>query len=130
MKTRALQVATLLLCACPASQTKLGGDTAVGNAAEPLKVELTQDQETEVAPGLKVTLKSVMYTHATDKTGRSVNDSFMQLDVTHDGKTESVTLTRLFPDGPVFTKVAKVQLAIDYVDAYHQPSTGAVLVMR
>ena len=120
---------TLLFAACPASQTKTEGVTTVGKTSEPRKVELVQDQPAEVAPGVSVTLKSVMYTHATDKTGRSVNDSFMQLEVMRDGKTEAITITRLFPDGPRFTAVAGVQLAIDYVDAYHQPSTGAVLVL-
>ena len=119
----------LLLAACPASQTKTEGIAPVGKATEPRKVELVQDQPADVAPGVSVTLKSVMYTHATDKTGRSVNDSFMQLEITHGGKKEAITITRLFPDGPRFTAVAGVQLAIDYVDAYHQPSTGAVLVL-
>ena len=129
MRRIALLGITLLFAACPASQTKAEGATTVGKATEPRKVELVQDQPVDVAKGVSVTLKSVMYTHATDKTGRSVNDSFMQLEVTHDGKTEALTITRLFPDGPRYTTVAGVQLAIDYVDAYHQPSTGAVLVL-
>ena len=119
----------LLLAACPASQTKTQGVTTVEKTTEPRKVDLVQDKPTEVAPGVSVTLKTVMYTHATDKTGRSVNDSFMQLEVTSGGKMEAITITRLFPDGPRFTTVAGVQLAIDYVDAYHQPSTGALLVL-
>ena len=117
----------VLLSGCPASQ-KPEGVTPVAKNTEPRKVELIQDKSVDLGSGVSVTLKSVMYTHATDKTGRSVNDSFMQLEVTKDGKTENVTITRLFPDGPKFTTVAGFELAIDYVDAYHSPSTGAVLI--
>jgi hypothetical protein len=95
---------------------------------EPRRVELVQDTPVEFAKGVRVTLKSVLYSHATDKAGRSVNDALMQLDVTRDGKTEKVTLHRLFPDGPDWLTVAGLSLGIEYVDAYHQPSTGAVLV--
>lgn len=128
MRIHALVGITLLFSACPASQTRTEGVTAVGKNSEPRKVELVQDKPVDLADGVSVTLKSVMYTHATDKTGRSVNDSFMQLEVTQAGKTETITLTRLFPDGPRYTNIAGLSLAIDSVDAYHQPSTGAVLV--
>ncbi|MBL8920364.1 MAG: hypothetical protein JNJ54_15965 [Myxococcaceae bacterium] len=97
---------------------------------EPRRVELVQDQPVELAKGVRATLKSVLYAHATDKTGRSVNDALMQLEVTRDGKTEKVTLHRLFPDGPDWLTVAGLSLGIEYVDAYHQPSTGAVLVRQ
>jgi hypothetical protein len=128
MRLHALVAITLLFSACPASQTRTEGVTAVGKSAEPRKVELVQDQPVNVGDGVSVTLKTVMYSHGTDKSGRSVNDAFMQLEVTQAGKTESVTLTRLFPDGPRYTTVAGLSLAIDYVDAYHQPCTGVVLV--
>jgi hypothetical protein len=128
MKRTALVGITLLCCACPASQTRTEGVTTVGKNAEQRKVELVQDKPVNLGDGVSVTLKTVMYSHATDKSGRSVNDAFMQLDVTHEGKTENVTLTRLFPDGPRYATVAGLSLAIDYVDAYHQPCTGAVLV--
>lgn len=123
MRMNAL-VAALVFSTGAVAQTRDGGTPV----AQTRKVELVQDKTVDLGSGVKVTLKSVMYTHATDKTGRSVNDAFMQLDVTHDGKTENVTVTRLFPDGPVFKTVAGLQLAIEYVDAYHQPSTGALLV--
>lgn len=97
---------------------------------EPRRVDLVQDKPVELAKGVRATLKSVLYTHATDKTGRSVNTALMQLEVTRDGKTEKVTLHRLFPDGPDWLAVAGLSLGIDYVDAYHQPSTGAVLVRQ
>jgi hypothetical protein len=120
-------LAMVVLSSCLASQTKAGANT-VGKTTEPRKVELVEGRSVDLGSGVSVTLKSVMYTHATDKTGRSVNDSFMQLEVTHDGKTENVTITRLFPDAPRFTTVAGLEMAIDYVDAYHVPSTGALLV--
>ena len=120
-------VPMLLLSGCPASR-KPEAITPVAKTTEPRMVELIQDKSVDLGSGVSVTLKSVMYTHATDKTGRSVNDSFMQLEVTKGGKTENVTNTRHFPDGPKFTTVAGLELAIDSVDAYHSPSTGAVLV--
>ena len=126
MSMRAL-VATIVFSTSALAQNKDGG-TPVAQKKEPRKVELVQDKAVDLGGGVRVTLKSVTYTHATDKAGRSVNDAFMQLEVTHDGKTENVTVTRLFPDAPVFKTVAGLQLAIDYVDAYHQPSTGALLV--
>jgi hypothetical protein len=118
----------LLLLACPAPQAKVangGKDTMT----EPRRVSLVQDTPVELAPGVSVVLKAVLDAHATDKAGRSVNDVMMRLDVTRDGKVEQVTLQRLFPDGPVYEDVAGLRLAIDYADAYHQPSTGAVLVL-
>ena len=119
-------VMVVVLSGCPASPSKEA--VTVNKPGEPRRVELVQDKSVDLGSGVSVTLKSVMYTHATDKTGRSVNDSFMQLEVTKDGKTQNVTITRLFPDGPKFTPVAGLELAIDFVDAYHSPSTGAVLV--
>jgi hypothetical protein len=130
---RFLAMASLawLLLACPAAQTKVSpeGRAAVSDPAAPRTVTLVQDQSVELAPGVQATLKSVLYTHATDRAGRSVNDALMELDVTHGGKTERVTLQRLFPDGPQYLSVAGLRLAIDFVDAYHQPSTGAMLVL-
>ena len=120
-------LATVVLSGCLASQTRVGMNAA-GNRNEPRQVELVEGKAVDLGSGVTVTLESVMYTHATDKTGRSVNDSFMQLEVAHEGKTENVTITRLFPDAPHFTTVAGLELAIDYVDAYHSPLTGAVLV--
>ncbi len=95
---------------------------------DPRRIELTHDKPVSLGKGVRATLKTVLYTHATDKAGRAVNDALMQLEIEHDGKTEPVTLDRLFPDGPKFTAVAGLELAIDFVDPYHQPSTGAVLV--
>jgi hypothetical protein len=116
---------TLVLLACRTSSPE--GATAMP-PTEPRRIELTQDQVVSLGKGVRATLKTVLYTHATDKTGRSVNDALMQLEVEHGGKTEPITLNRLFPDGPKFTAVAGLELAIDFVDAYHQPATGAVLV--
>ena len=118
---------SLVLLACPAPKTTVAPE---GKASvQPRRVELVQDTPTELAPGVRAVLKSVLYAHATDKAGRSVNDALMQLQVTRDGKTEQVTLQRLFPDGPEYEAVAGLRLAIDFVDPYHQPSTGAVLVL-
>lgn len=100
----------------------------MGTPTEPRRIELVEGKPTEVAKGVSVTLQTVMYTHATDKAGQAVNDSFMQLEVTHDGRVENVTLNHLSSQPRAFTPVAGVELAIDFVDAYHQPSTGAVLV--
>ena len=96
--------------------------------AEPRRIEVVQDKPVEVARGVSVTLKSVLEAHARNKAGESVNDMLMQVDVTANGKTERVTLHRLYPGAPEFVSVAGVQLGIDFGDAYHQPSTGALLV--
>jgi hypothetical protein len=118
--------AIALLLGCPASQPK--GVSPMSSPTEPRRIELVEGKSTEVARGVSVTLKTVMYTHATDKTGQAVNDSFMQLEIAHDGRTENVTLHHLSSQPRPFVSVAGIELAIDYVDAYHQPSTGAVLV--
>ncbi|MBS2029257.1 MAG: hypothetical protein JST54_15250 [Deltaproteobacteria bacterium] len=101
----------------------------MAHPAEPTKVELVQDQPAAIGKGLKLTLKNVLYTHATNAKGESVNDALMMLEATRDGKKVEVQLERLFPGPPTYQDVLGLQLAIDYVDAYHQPSTGAVLVM-
>jgi hypothetical protein len=115
---------TLLLLACRTPTPE-----GAAPVTEPRRIELTQEKPVSLGKGVRATLTSVLYTHATDRTGRSVNDALMQLQIEHDGRSEAITLNRLFPDGPKYTDVAGLKLAIDYVDAYHQPSTGAVLVL-
>ena len=53
----------------------------------------------------------------------------MMLVPTRGASSQDVSLERVTPGAPVYVSVLGVQLAIDFVDAYHQPSTGAVLVL-
>ena len=94
---------------------------------EPKKFELVQDEPVAIGQGVKVTLKSVLYTHATNAKGESINDALMMLEATRDGQRPGSARAAL-PRSAKYQEVLGLQLAIDYVDAYHQPSTGAVLV--
>jgi len=70
----------------------------------------------------------VLYAHLSN----SRNQSLLTMEVTRGGKQEQVTLDRLDPvgaEGPKYRPVMGHRMAIDYVDAYHQPSTAAVLVL-
>lgn len=91
---------------------------------EPTKVDLVDGKEVKFGSDVTMLLKHVMYAHL--EGGR--NSSMLELTVTRAGKTETVTLVRESPGEPKFTKVMGMQVAIDYVDAYHQPATAAVLV--
>lgn len=92
--------------------------------AEPTKVDLVDGKEVKFGSDVTMLLKHVLYAHL--EGGR--NSSMLVLAVTRSGKTETVTLTRESPGEPKFTKVMGMQLAVDYVDAYHHPTTAAVLV--
>lgn len=97
----------------------------MANQTEPRKVDLVEGKETSLGGGVTVRLKSVLYAHLAN----SQNNSLMVLEATRAGETKSVTLERLYPGPPKYTLVFGLKLAIDYVDAYHSPSTGAVLVL-
>jgi hypothetical protein len=66
-----------------------------------------------------------MYAHARG----DVTISMMRLRLSRDGQMEDVTLEQVSSDARSFQSVGGVRLAIDYVDPYHQPSTGAVLML-
>jgi hypothetical protein len=94
------------------------------HTGEPAKFDLVEDKDVNVGSGVTVRLKSVMYAHLEG----SRNDSLLTMDVTRGGKRESVTLNRLSPGEPIFKPVMGLMMAIDYVDAYQKPVTGAILV--
>jgi hypothetical protein len=98
---------------------------ATAQDPEPKRFELTQGVEVDVGNHTKVNLKTCMYAHLAD----SKNLSTLLLTVTHDGKHEDVTLRRLYPGPPEYRAVAGLRMAIDFVDAYHQPATGAILIL-
>ena len=96
--------------------------------ATPRKVELTEGKPVDLGDGTTLLLKSVLYAHLSN----SRNRSMLTMEVTRDGKQEQVTLDRLDPvgaEGPKYRPVMGHHMAIDYVDAYHQVSTAAVLVL-
>jgi hypothetical protein len=87
-----------------------------------------QGKPVDLGGGTSVELKSVMYAHLSG----SRNSSLLTMDVTRGEQHEQVTLDRLDPvgaEGPKYRPVMGLRIAIDYVDAYHQPSTAAVLVV-
>jgi hypothetical protein len=95
---------------------------------EPRRVELMQGKPVDLGGGTSVELKSVMYAHLSG----SRNSSLLTMDVTRGVQHEQVTLDRLDPvgaEGPRYRLVMGLRIAIDYVDAYHQPSTAAILVL-
>jgi hypothetical protein len=94
-------------------------------ASTPQRFELKEGVPVSIGHGIQLTLLTCMYAHAKG----DVNISMMRLRLVHDGREEDVTLEHTSPGAQSFQAVAGVRLAIDYVDPYHQPSTGAVLVL-
>ena len=104
-----------------------GADAAVAQPSgrEPRRYELVQDKPVDIGGGVTARLTTVMEAHLAD----SKNELRMVLVITRAGTSREVSLDRLLPGAPTYVSVLGVQLAIDYVDAYHQPSTGAILVL-
>lgn len=98
---------------------------ASGKEQEPRRFELKEGVPVPIGYGITLTLKDCMYAHAKG----DVNISMMRLRLSRDGRTEDVTLEHVSSEARSFQSVGGVRLAIDYVDPYHQPSTGAVLVL-
>ena len=94
-------------------------------AREPRRFELVQDKPVEIGGGVTVRLTAVMEAHLAD----SKNELRMSLVATRGGTSRDVSLDRLLPGAPTYVSVLGLQLAIDFVDAYRQPSTGAILVL-
>ena len=94
--------------------------------SEPTKFELVEGKDVDVGGGVTVRLKDVMYSHLADSKG----DSMLRMDVMRSGTQEAKTLNRLHPGEPKYVPVMGLEMAVDYVDAYHQPSTAAILVKR
>jgi hypothetical protein len=129
MRSQHAYVLALLLC-CGLSNScarDRGAEVAVTRGGEPSRLTLVQDRPSR-ASDVTLTLKSVMEAHATRKGGESVNQLMMVLDATRGAERQTITLERIAQDPPSYTPVYGLELAIDYVDAYHQPLTGAVLV--
>jgi hypothetical protein len=111
--------------ACVDSRCVLVSDAA---PPTPKKFELVEGKPVDIGSGVTVELESVMYAHLTD----SRNNSLLTMKVTRGATHEKVTLDRMDPvgkDGPKYRAVMGLRIAIDYVDAYHKPSTGAILVL-
>ena len=94
-------------------------------APQPARFEIKQGTPVEIGGGVRVTLESALYAHLSG----SRNSALLQLTVTRDHQSEKVTLDRLYPGPPKYQEVFGLKLAIDYVDPYHQPSTGALFVI-
>jgi hypothetical protein len=97
-------------------------------ASAPKRFELVQGKPVDVGGGTTVELVSVMYAHLSG----SRNSSMLTMKVARGERREQVTLDQLSPvgpDGPKYRVVFGLRMAIDYVDAYHQPSTAAILVL-
>lgn len=92
---------------------------------EPRRFELVRDKPVDIGGGVSVRLTGVMEAHLAD----SKNELRMMLVATRGASSQEVSLERVTPGAPVYVSVLGVALAIDFVDAYHQPSTGAVLVL-
>jgi hypothetical protein len=129
MKTAAMMIALAVGmvgcsgCAGPATQNP-AKEHAVAKD-EPARIELVQDKPVGLGHGVTATLKTGIYSHLAE----SKNESMIVLELSSGGKTESVTLQRLTPGPFTYTKAFGLQLAVDYVDPYHQPTTAAVLVL-
>ena len=93
-------------------------------APEPAPVALKEGVAVELASGVTLTLESTMYAHLSG----SRNSALVKLRVARGAQAEEVTLERLWPGPPKYTAVLGVKLAIDWVDAYHQPSSATILV--
>jgi len=94
---------------------------------EPRRIELVEGKRVDVSNDVTVILRSVLYAHVSG----SRNSSLLTMEVTRGARHEQVTLDRLDPvgpEGPKYRLVLGLRVAIDYVDPYHQPSTGAILV--
>ena len=91
---------------------------------EPTKFELVEGKDVDVGGGVTVRLKEVMVSQLVG----SKADSMLTMDVMRGGKQEATRLNRLHPGEPKYTRVMGLEMAVDYVDAYHQPSTAAILV--
>jgi hypothetical protein len=91
---------------------------------EPVRHELVQDQEVDIGHGARARLKTVMYAHL--EGGR--NEALLQLVLTRDGKSEEVGLDRDYPGQPKPRQHLGLTIALDDVDAYHQPGRGWLLV--
>lgn len=117
-------VGVLLATACHSTPEQRAGAGAAKPSGEPMKFELVEGKDVDVGGGVKVRLKNILDAHLAD----SKNHSLLTMDVSRDGKRESVTLQRTSPGEPDFTPVMGLQMSIDHVDAYHQPSTAAILV--
>lgn len=106
-------------------QPGAGDAMASAKEQEPRRFELKEGVPVPIGYGITLTLKDCMYAHA--KGG--VNLSMMRLRLVRDGREEDVTLELVSPGPQSFLSTNGVRLAIGYVDPYHQPSTGAVLVL-
>lgn len=98
---------------------------ASGKEQEPRRFELKEGVPVRIGSGITLTLKDCMYAHAKG----DVNISMMRLRLSRDGREEDVTLEQVSPGPQSFHPAGGVRLSIAYVDPYHQPSTGAVLVL-
>ncbi len=98
-------------------------DTAV---PEPKRFELVKDLSVEIAPGVTAQLKDVFEAHLSG----SRNEFRLMLLVKRNGKSETVQMQELRPGPHHWFSSSGLKLAIDYVDAYHTPSRGAILVLR
>jgi len=114
----------LAACHCAGGAAKTGTERPVAANDDPVKYDLVQDKEVSVGKGVKVTLKTGLYAHLAD----SKNESLLSLEARRGDETKNVTLERVTPGAPNYTDVFGLQMAVDYVDPYHQPLTGAVLV--
>jgi hypothetical protein len=96
---------------------------------EPKQVDVTEGIPVGVGNGVTITLKNVMEAHLAG--GRNESRATLVVSRGNAASVESVevTLDRLYPGPPKWTKQFGVRLAIDYVDAYHMPATGRILVL-
>jgi hypothetical protein len=94
-------------------------------APAPQRFELVEGKVVSVGHGVTVKLTSVMYAHLSE----SRNNSLLMIEAWSTGPHQPFTLERREPGPPTYAPVLGLKMAIDYVDAYHQPSTGAILVL-
>ena len=99
---------------------------ADSSVPEPKRFELVKDVPVVIAPGVTARLKDVFEAHLSE----SRNEFRLTLTVTRDKKTQEVQMQELRPGPHHWFAALGLKLAIDYVDAYHTPSRGAILVLR
>jgi hypothetical protein len=97
---------------------------SVGPADEPKRFEVKEGVAVDIGNSATLVLKDVMEAHLAG----SKNESIARLVLKRGGQSVEVALDRLYPGPPKWKKQLGVLLAIDFVDAYHQPATGAILV--
>jgi hypothetical protein len=108
--------------ATPSAPSASPTASATAAPAASITITITEGKPETVMGSVTIAVGKILYAHLSD----SQNLSLCEVTITRDGKTESKTLERR---GPItFTTIAGLEVGIESVDPYHQPSTATLVI--